>query len=29
MQFRLARMSGVLIFDGAVFFPDTADGRLL
>ncbi len=28
MQFRSARMSSVLNFDGAVFFPDTALGRL-
>ncbi len=28
MQFRSAMMSSVLNFDGAVFFPDTANGRL-
>ena len=28
MQFRSARMFSVLKFDGAVFFPDTALGRL-
>lgn len=27
MQFRSARMSSALKFDGAVFFPDTACGR--